>query len=104
MSIVVANGKFFGSGLGVAPDAVIDDGLFELVTLADINMMDYIKNIGRIRSSEKLSHPEVTYHRVKKVVLEPLDGQPLPIDMDGDFGGFCPMTLECVQQVLSFLV
>ena len=104
MSVVVANGGYFGSGLGVAPDAKIDDGLFSLVTLGNINMFDYIKNLKRIRESKRILHKEVRYDQVQKVTLEPVDNQPLPIDMDGDFVGYCPMTLECIKEVVSFLL
>ena len=104
MSVVVANGGYFGSGLGVAPEAKIDDGLFSLVTLGNIKMLDYIKNLKRIRESKKILHDHVRYDDVKKVTLESADGQPLPIDMDGDFVGYCPMTLECIKEVVSFLI
>ena len=104
MSAVVANGKYFGSGLGVAPDALIDDGLFSLVTFGDITMLDYLKNLSRVRALKKVDHPEVTYHQIKSVTLEPAGGGDLPIDMDGEFAGYCPMTITCVPGALSFMV
>jgi YegS/Rv2252/BmrU family lipid kinase len=104
MSMVVANGKYFGSGLGVAPDAEVDDGRFSLVTLADITILDYLKNMGAAKACRKIEHPEVNYYEVQEVLLEPAEGQQLPIDMDGEFVGYCPMTIKCVPGAISFLV
>lgn len=104
MSLVVANGKFFGSGLGIAPDAEIDDGKFSLVTLADITMMDYIRNMRQVKACRKIDHPAVYYNTVEKVTIESAEGKELPIDMDGDFVGYCPMTIACIPAAISFLV
>ena len=104
MSMVIANGKFFGSGLGIAPNAKMDDGLFSIVTLGDITIWDYLKNINNAKESKMMDHPEVTYGEVDKIYIESIDGQKLPIDMDGDFVGFCPMTLQCIPNAVTFLV
>lgn len=104
MSMVVANGKYFGSGLAVAPDAKMDDGKFTLVTLGNITMVDYLKNLGKVKNGESIAHKEVSYTEAKEVTIEPLDGKELPIDMDGDFVGYCPMTLKCIPKAISFLI
>ncbi len=104
MSMIVANGKYFGSGLGIAPDAKMDDGLFSLVTLGDISILDYAMNLGTVKKSRHMKHKEVTYDVVSRVTIEPTEGQELPIDMDGDFVGYCPMTLQCIKQAVTFLV
>jgi diacylglycerol kinase family enzyme len=100
---VVANGQFFGSGLGVAPNAKMDDGVFSLVTLGDINMWDYIKNLGKVKKSLPLEHKEIAYHQAQKVTIEPLNSNPMPIDMDGEFVGYCPIRLQCIPGAITFL-
>jgi diacylglycerol kinase (ATP) len=104
MNLVVANGKYFGSGLGVAPEASLVDGQFEIVILGDISLMDYLRYLGDVKACKKLDHPEVHYHRFDKISIEAADGQPLAIDMDGDFVGFAPMTLVNLQQRLNFFM
>ena len=103
MSLVVANGRYFGSGLCIAPDARIDDGKFNIVTLGDVSMMDYIKNLRGVRAGKKIEHPEVSYHEVSSITIESIDGKKLPIDMDGEFAGYCPMTIQCIPGAVSFL-
>lgn len=104
MSLVIANGKFFGSGLCIAPDAIQDDGKFSVVTLADITMMDYLMNMRKVKAGEFLDHPQVSYHQASSIFIESLEGKELPIDMDGDFGGFCPMNIRCLHQVLPVMM
>lgn len=104
MSVVIANGKFFGSGLGVAPDAEIDDGKFTLVTLGNIKIIDYILNLRHIKAARKVRHKEVFYDTTSSITIEPTGSGDLPIEMDGEFAGFCPLTIDCVPGAISFMV
>jgi YegS/Rv2252/BmrU family lipid kinase len=93
MNLVVANGKYFGGGLGVAPEASINDGQFSVVILGNINLVDYLRYLGDVRACRKIVHPEVHYHSFDKLTIESNDGKPLAIDMDGEFVGYAPMTV-----------
>ncbi len=48
MSLCMANGKYFGSGMCVAPDADITDDQLQLTILGDISVLDYLKNLNKI--------------------------------------------------------
>jgi diacylglycerol kinase (ATP) len=102
MNFVVANGKYFGNGLGIAPDAEIDDGMFSVVVLGDISLLDYLKNLGKVRKCLKIEHPGLIYKTATEVQMESLSGK-LPIDMDGEFIGFSPMKVRMVPATLRFL-
>ena len=104
MSLVVANGQYFGSGLAVAPNARMDDGKFEIVTLGNITIMDYLKNLNKVKQGRPIEHKEVSYSEAKEITIESMEGKELPIDMDGDFVGYCPMTLKCVPNAINFLM
>lgn len=95
MNLIIANGKYFGSGLGIAPDAKIDDGKFSIVILGDINILDYLKNLNEVKKCNLLEHPQVHYHSCKEIKIKASDGRSLPIDMDGEFIGYAP--LNCVN-------
>jgi diacylglycerol kinase (ATP) len=101
MNIVVANGKYFGNGLGIAPEASLDDGNFSLITIGDISLLDYLKLMGQVKKCRLLNHPEVKYTKGKELWLDsPLDR--LPIDMDGEFVGYSPMKVRMLSQVIKF--
>jgi len=102
LSIVMAKGKFFGSGLCIAPHANIDDGKLGLVMIGDVSLWDYIKNLGKLKKGLKLEHPEASYHTIGSCKITPIEGQ-CPIDMDGEFIGFAPMEVEVVPAAVRFV-
>lgn len=103
INFVVANGKYFGNGLGVAPDATITDGKFEIVIIGDITMLDYFKNLGTVKKCQKVIHPEVHYFQLDKVTIESMETRKISIDMDGEYIGYAPMTLINLQQKINFI-
>lgn len=101
MNIIVANGKYFGSGLGIAPHAKTNDGKFGLVIAADISLWDYITNIGTVRKCEIVKHPQMQYHSVTDIEVSA--NEPMAIDMDGEFIGYSPMRVQVLPNALNFL-
>lgn len=103
MSLIFANGRFFGSGLGVSPDASLTDGILNIIKLGNITVFDYIYHLKNIKRSKKIKHKEVSYSMAKKLKVEPIDGKDVMIDMDGEFVGYAPLEIECVPLVLNFI-
>ncbi len=103
LSLVVANGRYFGSGLGIAPDAKLDDGMFEVVILANLSIVDYLRNYLKVRRSEKVVHPEAFYYRTNRLVVEP-DGKLVIVEADGEIEGQAPIVYTCLPGALKFLV
>jgi diacylglycerol kinase family enzyme len=99
----VANGQFFGSGYGIAPDARIDDGMFQIVLAGDVSMWDYFKNFGNLRKSRPIVLDDLTYHVTDHVTVEPL-GENVYIEADGEIHGIAPLYFQCVPKALPFLM
>jgi diacylglycerol kinase (ATP) len=102
LSCIAANGRYFGAGLGIAPDARPDDGLLEIVLGAEISLWDYLKNLGQIRKCIKLVHPQMKYFAAREIEIETPNGK-MPIDMDGEFIGYSPMRVTLLHQALRVL-
>jgi len=103
LGLVVANGRYFGSGLGIAPEARLDDGLFEVIILGKVSILDYLKNFSRLRRCEKIEHPEVFYYKSSKVWAEPVDKR-LVAEADGETEGAAPVEFICLTGALPFLM
>lgn len=103
MSVIFANGQFFGSGLGVSPESNLKDGLLNIVKLGDINVFDYIYYLKDLKKSKKIKHKEVSYSTAKKLKVESLGKEELLIDMDGEFIGYTPLQVECVPLAINFI-
>ncbi len=103
LGLIIANGRYFGHGLCIAPDARLDDMEFEMVTLGDLGIFDYLKYLGRIKRGEKIIHPQVSYHQARNIRVKSFR-HPLPIDMDGEFVGYTPMEVSVIPKAVRFVV
>ncbi len=101
MSLVVANGKFFGNGLGIAPNARLDDGLMEVVMLKNISLSDYLRQLPKLKRCEVLTHAEVSYASSVSVTVAASNGGSLPIDMDGEYVGMTPVTFSVLSRFVT---
>lgn len=103
LALVVANGNFFGSGFGIAPDARIDDGKFQVVLAGNVTMFDYFRNFGKLRKSQHIDLPDLSYHITDYVEVESL-GDRVLIEADGEVHGTAPLSFECIPGALPFLM
>jgi len=102
LQMAVANGRFFGNAICVAPNAVLDDGFFQLVIFGDLSIWDYLKNLGKLKKGFKIIHPEVHYYKAKEIVLE--SKEPCGIEADGEYVGLLPATISITPGVIRFLM
>jgi len=103
INMVVANGKYFGNGLGIAPDAEIANGKFSFITIGDITLFEYFKHINTVKKCIKIDHPKVSYYSLDKITIESNTSRKITIDMDGEFIGTAPMTLQCLSRKINFI-
>lgn len=101
MNFVVANAKYFGSGLGISPDSQLADGLLEVIVIGDLNIFEYLYFVPQVRKCKKLSYRKIQYYSAKKISIE--TEVPMPIDMDGEFVGFSPLVIS-IQHSLNVVV
>ncbi|WP_417431913.1 diacylglycerol/lipid kinase family protein [Halpernia sp.] len=101
MSLCMANGKYFGSGMCIAPDANICDDRLQLTILGNVSLWDYIKNLNKIRKGQKIKHKEIFYTSVNNCKITSKEN-PCPIDMDGEFIGFTPLEVNLAERKISF--
>ncbi|HXP48802.1 MAG TPA: diacylglycerol kinase family protein [Bacteroidia bacterium] len=101
-NFVIANGKYFGSGMGIAPDAEINDGKFAIVILADVTLFHFLKFSATLKKCKKVIHPQVMYKTAEEITIDSMSG-PQPIDMDGEFIGYTPMNIKIQPRIITFL-
>lgn len=100
LTVAIANGRFFGGGMKVAPNAEIDDGLFDVVTLAQAPLESLAMSADIYRGTH-LGRGGVSCVRAKRIVAAPVDeGDVVLIDLDGEQPGRLPATFEVVPGAL----
>ncbi|MFQ5602666.1 MAG: diacylglycerol/lipid kinase family protein [bacterium] len=102
-SVVVANGQFFGGGMWIAPEAQIDDGLFEIAIVGDVNRAEVLANIYRIYNGTLAQHPKARYLKGKKITLQPAEESAILIEADGEQPGQLPATFEIVPKAINII-
>lgn len=95
---IVANGRFFGSGLKPAPEAKLDDGKLDVVTFGDVSLWESINALPLLRRGEHLSNPKV--HSYRTQVISATSEEDVLIDMDGEMVGRLPASFEILPQIL----
>jgi diacylglycerol kinase family enzyme len=91
----IGNGAYFGGGMKICPEARLDDGVLELVTVGDFTRMEVLTKMGRLYGGTHLELEEVAGARVRRLEVEPVDaGRRVPVELDGETPGYLPAVFE----------
>lgn len=100
-TVAIGNAKFYGHGLCIAPDAIIDDGIFSTFVCGDVSVLEFIRYTGTLKTSKKIIHPKITYATARHV--EMTSESPCRIEVDGELVGFLPATIDIMPLAIKFL-
>jgi len=101
-TLSVANGKFFGGGMKVAPDADVSDGLFDVVIWSGYGLKDFVVKSAGIYSGAHVKWKGTRVVRAKKVVAE--SDEKVLIDCDGEQPGMLPCTMTILPAAIRLKV
>ncbi|MBN2099028.1 MAG: diacylglycerol kinase family lipid kinase [Dehalococcoidia bacterium] len=99
---IVANGCYFGRGFMAAPDAKMDDGLFDIVNIGDFGTLEAVWNVPMLRNGTHIRHPKVSHYRGRRV--EVASDENVLLEMDGDLVGTLPVTCEVIPAAINVIV
>lgn len=92
VNVAIANGRYFGGGMQVAPNADPGDGQFDIVAAGDLTVLENLGLSGRIYSGKHLTHPKVRATRGHLVEAFPLRAdESVLVDLDGEQPGQLPI-------------
>ena len=100
--VVVANGRFFGGGMRICPDAEPDDGLLDVLTIGDVTKSDLVRTMPKLYRGTHLPHPKAELLR-GSVVSVRSEGA-LPVELDGEQPGTTPVRFDVLPKALSLRV
>jgi diacylglycerol kinase (ATP) len=81
--IVVANGRCFGRGMWVAPQALINDGKFDVVLVEGMSRLRILVALQSVFRGQHLKRNDVHHLRAAEVHVHSED-EPLGMDLDGE--------------------
>jgi len=103
-TVAVANGRVFGAGMQIAPDAKPDDGQFDVVVIRSGPAARMLADMKLIYTGEHLGNANVRVIRGRKVMAAPVAetrGRPVLIETDGEGVGRLPATFEILPRALN---
>jgi YegS/Rv2252/BmrU family lipid kinase len=100
-NVALANGRYFGGGMMIAPDADPSDGLLDVVALGDMSKLESALLSQHVYEGKHLDRTGVSVARGKVVEAEPLAaGTEVLVDMDGETPGRLPLRAELAPGAL----
>jgi YegS/Rv2252/BmrU family lipid kinase len=104
-NLCVANAKYFGGGMFVAPDAKLNDGKFDVVSIGDLSTADVLLNGYKLFLGSHLSIEQVNHTLAKKITASPMNkDDEIKLEVDGELPGRLPATFEIIPKALSVRV
>jgi YegS/Rv2252/BmrU family lipid kinase len=101
MMVAICNGRFFGGGMRVAPDADPGDGLFDIVILGAMSRLEFLLNFPRVYVGTHVTHPKVRVIRAREVRVE--SPAPLLLEAEGELLGEAPVSARLLPGALRVM-
>jgi YegS/Rv2252/BmrU family lipid kinase len=89
-ALSVCNGRFFGGGMQVAPEARLDDGAFDVVVWSGLGIADFVTKKRKLYDGTHVSLPNTRVLRATSLEAEPREGARVLLDVDGEQPGMLP--------------
>jgi len=105
MTVAIGNGKYFGGGMMIAPDADPSDGKLSVVSLGDLSKTAAVALTGKIYSGTHVHARGVTVTSGTRIEAEPMHAwATVLLDIDGEQPGKLPMVATVHRAALKFRV
>jgi diacylglycerol kinase (ATP) len=101
-NVIVANCRFYASGMKIMPMADPRDGLLDVLVWGNVGKADLARNLHKLYRGTHIGHPKADISRARRVTVEP--DVALPIEADGETPGVTPVTFEVVPAALRLRV
>lgn len=103
VDIVMANNRFMGGGMLVAPDAQLDDGLLDVVVISAAGRLKLIRTFPKIYKGTHVDEPIVRVTRTREVRVDAA-GAGQGVVLDGEPVGHTPARFHVLPGALRVRV
>ena len=89
-SVVVANSGYYGKGMKIAPAAVLDDGLLDVIVIEAASRRGLMRSLPKVYAGAHVELDEVHVFTGREVTLSATSRRPVPVGGDGEGLGVLP--------------
>ena len=100
--VLIGNGRFYGGRFPFFKHAVIDDGKLDVIVFKSLGYLEIIKYLQDVVFSSDIRVPEIEYFQTRRLRVE--SEQSVPVEVDGELVGNCPVEFSLHERSLRVLV
>jgi diacylglycerol kinase (ATP) len=100
--VLIGNGRLYGGPFPFFKHAVIDDGLLDVVVFKRLGFLEIIQYLQDVVFSSDIRVPEVEYFQTRGLRIT--SEQDVPLELDGELAGNCPVDFQIQKKALRVLV
>ncbi len=97
----IANGRIFGGGMIIAPEAKPDDGLFDFVLIKEMKRLEILYNSRFLYNGKILKNKKVELIRTDFIRIES-ESNDVSVEYDGETGLRLPVEFRIIKKSLKF--
>jgi YegS/Rv2252/BmrU family lipid kinase len=101
-TFVAANSKAYGGGMYMAPDASLEDGLLDIVTVGDVSKLRFVRGLPAVFKGEHVQREGVSVRRAAQVRVSA--DRPFTMYADGDPIAELPVTIRTLPAAVRVIV
>jgi len=103
LTAMVGNGQMIGAGMLVTPDAIIDDGLLDIMVVGNTGFIDTLITSAKLGKGTHLTNPKVNVYRGKTVTISNKSNKKIFGHAMGEYLGPLPQKFTCLHKKLKIL-
>lgn len=100
--VAVANARYFGGGLMIAPTAQVDDQKFDVYVIEETSKLELLRVLPKVFTGAHITHPAVHRYHAAQVVLSA--HSEMVTQADGEILGTLPRVFKIASQRISVLL
>ena len=98
---MIANGRYHGGGMLIAPDASVGDGLLNITIIGDLSLVGLFIHLPKLYNGKIKQVDKVITFAGKRI--EAMSDQRVLLDVDGEQPGTLPVVIDVVPKALNII-
>lgn len=100
--IVIANGRYGGGGMLVAPEAKLDSGVFEVYVIGDVSPVEALTSLPKAYRGNLAKRPDKV-KRFKASRISARATEPVILSLEGETPGVLPVSIELLPRAIRIV-
>ncbi|OJV62914.1 MAG: hypothetical protein BGO41_09400 [Clostridiales bacterium 38-18] len=99
--VAIGNGKYFGGGMKIFPEARLDDGYLDMVKVKNVGKVKFVKEMSKIYTGKLDQVEEVAYSKITELEIDN-EEKKYWINADGNLVGRTPAKVKIIKEGIKY--